>query len=196
MKSHSESLVNTAMRFGLLTGLGLVLYVVVLYVLKVNLFAVGFSAVQFVLMYGFIVFMMVRAIRKINSLSAYPLMFGHKFLAAFITGLGGMLMYTLAYLLIYYVFDKAALYEMVETLIYNVEEMMMRAGLDGAQLEQEMGKMVRRMERTKEIGYAAWTSLLSAIIAPAVVGLIVGAAVNTRKHHEKYYQEVDLNKEI
>jgi hypothetical protein len=195
MNTQHSFLVNTALRYGLFTGVGLVLYVLLLYVLQVNIFAVWFSPVQFVLMYGFIIFMMVKAIRKINTSAASPLLFGQKYLTAVLTGLGGMLMYSLAYLLVYYVFDKAHLYELIDTLIYNVEEMMMRAGMDGPKLEQEMGKIVRRMDRIKDLGYAAWTSLLSAIVSPGIIGLIVGAAVNTRKHHEKFYVDMELNNE-
>jgi hypothetical protein len=195
MNAQPVSLMNTALRFGLFTGLGLVLYVVLLYVLQVNIFAIYFSIVQFVIMYGFIIFMMVKAIRKINALSSSPLMFGQKYLAALTTGIVGMLMYSVTYLLIYYVFDKAYLVELIENMIYNVEEMMMRAGLDGASLEKEMGKLVVRMERVKDIGYATWTTLLSAVVSPGVIGLIVGAAVNTRKHHEKYENAIDMNHE-
>lgn len=180
---------------GLYGGGVLTVYVVLLYLLEFNLFSPMSGVLNFVIPITVIVFFMVRAIKGINIQMPYPMNYWSKFFAALFTGITIMVIYSFASFLIYFVVDPEMMRGMIDQFLVSMEERLMNAGITGERLEQQMTKLVKRIEKAGNPLTSLRTSLISSVVMSGILALIVAAAVNTKGHHEREVNIFDENEE-
>ncbi|MFO7721929.1 MAG: DUF4199 domain-containing protein [Bacteroidales bacterium] len=195
MKSTCNHFLQLPLRYGLFGGLILAVYTIVLYLLEINLFGTFFSLLNMLILIGVIVIFMVITIRKVNASMPEPLNYWKKYLVAFLTGIIAMLIYSVAFYAVFYLLDPEYMQDMVDGFLVKMEEYFINAGLSEEMLQEQMAKLIKRMERTSDPLRSMGTTLLSSLITPGIIGLIVAAAVNTRKHHDEQLVIIDENQE-
>lgn len=175
--------------FGLITGAIFSVYVLLLYLLGVNLFG-AFAIVDFIVKIAFIVVLMVKGIKEINKIAGQPLSYGKKYLISLIIGFIGLLIYSIIYYLIFFVVDPETTKEMIDNFIIVTEERLIRSGLSDSMIEKQMSRIVAQMDNADNFA----NFLLSSILTPALIGLIVAASVNTKRYNQEKFE--DINEEI
>jgi hypothetical protein len=195
MKTTGNQFLQLPLRFGLFGGLLLAVYIFLLYLLEINLFGTFFSIFNFLMLIAVIVVFMVLAIRKVNAVQAEPLGYWKKFTVALVTGVIAMLIYSFAFYAVFFLLDPGYMQGLVDQFLVKMEEYFMNAGFSDEMLQVQMGKLVKRMEKAVDPAASMISTLISAVVTPAVIGLIVAASVNTRQHHEEQVVIIDENQE-
>ncbi len=195
MKTKVSVFLNPILQFGLVSGALFLVYIILLYVLEVNIYSVFFSFVSLLFIILFIVVPMVMGIKKINKRCDHPMNYGQKFITAFFIGLIGMVIYTLLFIVLFYYIDYEYMAGLRDQFLITMEERLGNAGMSEEMFQTQMARISKQMERAADPLYTLGTTLLSSVITPAITALIVAAAVNTRKHHENQVVIIEENKE-
>ncbi|HRZ43065.1 MAG TPA: DUF4199 domain-containing protein [Bacteroidales bacterium] len=191
MNTNKSVFINGVIRFGLISAAVFALYCILIYVLEVNIFAPFFSIFSLLLTILFMVVPMVMGIRYINKMQVSPMGFGSKYLAALLIGFIGMLVYSILFWILMYQVDPAYMAGMQEQFISDMYDRFAEAGMSEDLVASQMERIIRQMERAKDPVRNLLTSLASSIITPGLIGLIVAAAVNTRRYHEDHIVVLD-----
>lgn len=184
MNTNKSVFINGVVRFGLISAAVFVLYSILIYVLEVNIFAPFFSIASLLLTILFMVVPMVMGIRYINKMQVSAMGFGSKYLAAVLIGFMGMLMYSIVFWILMYQVDPAYMAGLQDRFVSDMYDRLGNAGMSEEMITSQMERIIRQMEKAKDPVRNLLTSLASSIITPGLIGLIVAAAVNTRRYHE------------
>ncbi len=185
MKTERSIFINGVLRFGMIAAAIFAVYSILLYVLEVNIFAPLFSILSLLLMILFMVIPMVLGIKHINKLSSDPMGFGGKYLAAIFIGFLGMLVYSIVFWVLMFQVDPNYMAGMQEQFMSDMYDRFAEMGMSEDMVATQMEKIIAQFEKAKDPVRSLLTSLASSVITPALVGLIVAAAVNTRRFHEE-----------
>jgi hypothetical protein len=195
MKPTGNQFLQIPLRFGLFGGLLLAVYTIILYLLEVNLYGPLFSIMNLLILIGVIVVFIVIAIRKVNAVMPQPLNYWKKYLVSLITGIVAMMIYSFAFYALFFLLDPEYMQSLVDQFLIKMEEYFMNAGLSEEMMQEQMSKLVTRMEKASDPLRSLVNMLISSLVTPAIIGLITAASVNTRKHHEEQLIIIDENQE-
>jgi hypothetical protein len=195
MKPTGNQFLQIPLRFGLFGGLLLAVYTIILYLLEVNLYGPLFSIMNLLILIGVIVVFIVIAIRKVNAVMPQPLNYWKKYLVSLITGIVAMMIYSFAFYALFFLLDPEYMQGLVDQFLIKMEEYFMNAGLSEEMMQEQMSKLVTRMEKASDPLRSLVNMLISSLVTPAIIGLITAASVNTRKHHEEQLIIIDENQE-
>jgi hypothetical protein len=184
-----------ALQNGLIAGAVFAVYTVLLYVFDVNLFNTGFTFLNFLMIILILVFFMVKGVKTINRGMGHPLSYGQKFVSALLIGMIAVLISSIVSNLLYMVIDPEAMTGMMERFVVDLEAKLERAGMSDEMIETQMTKVATKLQNARDPWKVVTSSLINIAIMPAIVGLIVAAAVNTRKYHEEQVVIIEENQE-
>lgn len=172
------------LKHGLLTGAIFLVYIVLLYVFEVNLFNPAFAFLNFLLMVLILLIPMVKSIHTINRTLESAMPFGGKFLSAFLIGFIGFVCYSVIFYLLFQVIDPEYMKGMVADFIVFISEKLESAGLSEQDIESKIAKIIHQTESASNPATVIKTTFMSALLYPAALGVIVAAAVNTKRYHQ------------
>ncbi|MDT8308014.1 MAG: DUF4199 family protein [Bacteroidales bacterium] len=192
MKRFKEVWLNDTLKMGLIAGVVFIVYQLLIYVLDVNIFSVGFSLFSFVFTILVLSIFMVKGIKKTNKNVALPLNFGQKFLLAGLIGFIASIISSLISFLINFVIDFEGYQTKIENFIFTTQDKIMSSGLSDEIIHTQMTMLDKQMERLLDPS-SQLLGLLGALIGPAIIGFIVAAVVNTKSDNPIVDEDLLIN---
>jgi uncharacterized membrane protein YraQ (UPF0718 family) len=169
---------NQALKYGLITGLVLIAYSVVLYAVDVNIFALTFSMINGLVTFGFMIVLAVIAINKTRDEAL-----GEKitYIQALIVGfvvllVSGYLNNFFSYILNTYV-DPEYMARQLDNMI---------AAWEGKMPEESLDQMIEKVEENME----PTSALLKGIWITPLIGLVVSAIISIFIKKDKTVQNI------
>lgn len=160
---------NQALKFGLISGLILIAYSVILYVADINIFAIAFSIVNGLIMFGVMIFFTIMAINKTRDLQLEgKITFLQSLIAGFVVLLvSGYISNIFSYLL-NAVIDPEYMTRQIDNFIYAWEGKMPEDALD-----QTIQKIEEGIDPVKAFLKNLYITPISALIVSAIISIFI-----------------------
>jgi hypothetical protein len=167
---------RTAISSGLILGVALILYSMILYVFEANVLSIGFGILNFVISIGIFVLVMILAGKSVRTIHFGGYMaYKDAFVFTLLVGITGTVLYSI-FTYFYYAFaDLSYLQNQVDEFLFNMQQ----RGLSESQL-QDLKKQMEEQFSAKPIKQAL-NSLLYNSIMTVVLALLVSIFVKQNK---------------
>ncbi|GAB1418155.1 hypothetical protein MASR2M12_09200 [Bacteroidales bacterium] len=160
---------NQSVKFGLITGMALIAYTVVLYVTDMNLFSPTFAVLNGIISFGLILFMLTFTIHKTRDLElGGTIKFQQAFVAGFVMALITMYLNSLFGYLLNGIIDPGYMPRQLDHFAETME-----GKISEEQLEQILDNVRDNADSLKGFVRSLWISPITAAFLSAVVSLFV-----------------------
>lgn len=160
---------NQAVKFGLITGMALIAYVVVLYVTNMDLFSPVFSILNGLITFGIMIFMAVFTINKTRDLHLEgKITFLQAWLAGAVMLVITMILQNLFNYLLNAVIDPSYMAAQLDGMIANMEGKVPEETLEGI-----IESVEENLDPLKNLVKSTWLSPLVALVLSAIISIFI-----------------------